>query len=306
MKSKLHNRIILANTLILFSTLIFPQQQNKFADDFLEFWATVKNNYAYFDKKNTDWDKVKSIYLPQADKAKTRDELITVLENAIEELYDNHFSLNTNLNSSTRLVPSGLDIWAEWINGKAIITEIRKGLSAEKAGCRNGMEIISINDVPIEQAVNNRIGKCIGKIDAEVRNFALKELLAGSYLKKRVIVVKENGKTLTLKPDEARGNLADSIRYASMLDFRVFDGGIGYIKLNNSLGENYVVQLFDSALYQLRNTKALIIDLRETPGGGSSVVARGIMSRFISSEMPYQKHVLPNEEKEYHIKRSWL
>jgi Tricorn protease C1 domain len=58
------------------------------------FWTDVKDNHAYFDKKHTDWNKVKTIYLPQAKNAKNRDELITVFENALEELYDNHFSLN--------------------------------------------------------------------------------------------------------------------------------------------------------------------------------------------------------------------
>jgi len=83
-------------TIFLVTAATFPQKQNEFAGDFLEFWTTVKDNYAYFDKKHTDWDKVKSIYLPQAENAKNKDELITIFENAIEELYDNHFSLNTN------------------------------------------------------------------------------------------------------------------------------------------------------------------------------------------------------------------
>jgi C-terminal processing protease CtpA/Prc len=291
--------------ILLLTAAVFFQQQNQFAGDFLEFWTTVKDNYAYFDKKHTDWDKVKSVYLPQAENAKNKDELITIFENAIEELYDNHFSLNTNLKSSTRLVPSGLDVWAEWINGKAVVTEVRKGFSADKAGFKNGMGIVSINGIPVEQAVNSRIGKCITTIDSEVKNYALKELLAGTYLKQRVFVVKQDGKIITLKPDEG-GNLLDNHKYASLLDFKTIEGSIGYIKFNNSLGETDVIQLFDSALYQLKDTKALIIDLRETPGGGSSVVARGIMSRFIASEMPYQKHVLPNEEKEFKIKRSWL
>ncbi len=168
------------------------------------------------------------------------------------------------------------------------------------------MEIVSINGSPVEQAVSSRIGKCITLFDTEVKNYALKELLAGTYLKQRVFVVKQDGKTITLKPDEINGNLLDNHKYTSLLDFKTIDGSIGYIKFNNSLGETDVIQLFDSALYQLKDTKALIIDLRETPGGGSSVVARGIMSRFIASEMPYQKHVLPNEEKEFQIKRSWL
>ncbi len=287
----------------------------QFADDFLVFWTDVKDNYAYFGKKHTDWNKVKSVYLPQAENAQNKNELITIFENAIEELYDNHFSLNTNRQSSTRLVPSGLDIWAEWINGKPVVTDVRKGFSADKVGVKNGMEIISINGIPTEQAVNNRIGKCITHIDTEVKNYALRQLLAGTYLTQRVIVVKQNarlndkvgqGKTATLNLDKTHGNLTDNYKYNSLLDFNTFDKNIGYIKFNNSLGQNDVIQLFDSALYQLKNTKALIIDLRETPGGGNSLVARGIISRFISNEKPYQKHILPNEEKEFKIKRSWF
>jgi carboxyl-terminal processing protease len=90
------------------------------------------------------------------------------------------------------------------------------------------------------------------------------------------------------------------------LESKTLDHNIGYIKINNSVGETEIIQLFDKALDQLKNTRALIIDLRETPSGGNSIVARGILSRFTTKEMPYQKHVLPNEEKEFKIKRSWF
>lgn len=291
--------------LVLTATTSF-KKPNKYGDDFLEFWNDVNDNYAYFQKKHTDWNKVKTLYLPQAEKANTKDELIAIFESAIEELYDNHFSLNTNRQTSTRLVPSGLDVWAEWTNGKAIVTEVRKGFSADNAGVKNGMEIVSINGTSIEQAVNNRIGKCITNIDTEVKNYALRQLLAGTYLVQRVIVVKQKGKTATINIDKPNGNLTDNYKHNALLEFKFINKNIGYIKFNNSLGENAVIPIFDSALYQLRNTNALIIDLRETPGGGNSLVARGILSRFISTERTYQKHVLPNEEKKYKIKRSWL
>lgn len=281
-------------------------KRNKFAEDFLEFWNDVKNNYAYFDKKHTDWEKVKTVYLPRAEKARHRNDLITILENAIEELYDNHFSLNTNLESSTRLVPTGLDIWAEWINDKPVVTEVRKDFSADLAGVKIGMEIISINGIPVERAVNDRAGKCITEIDTEVKNYALRQILAGTYLTERVIVFKQNADTITLNLDKERGNLTDNHEYNSLLDFRIIDDNIGYIRFNNSLGQTDLIQLFDSALDQLRDTRALIVDLRDTPSGGNSTVARGIMGRFITREMPYQKHVLPNEEKETSIKRSWI
>ena len=291
----------------LLTKCAWKTDNTNFTNDFLKFWTDVKDNYAYFHKKQTDWNKVKTVYLPQAKNAKNRDELITVLENALEELYDDHFSLNTNLKSSTRLVPTGLDIWAEWINDKPIITEVRKGFSAEKAGVKNGMELISINGIPIGNAVNSRIGKCINKIDTEIKNYALRQLLAGTYLTQRVIVVKQNGQTATINLDQGNKNITDNFKYDSLLSFKTLNDNVGYIKFNNSLGEADVIQLFDSALYRLKNTKALIIDLRETPSGGNTFVAKGIMSRFIKTEMPYQKHVIPdNGDKKFRIKKSWF
>jgi len=275
-------------------------------DDFLEFWENARTNYAYFDKKHTDWNRVKTIYLKQAEDARDENEIIRIFENAIEELYDNHFSLNKNLNSSTRMVPSGLDVWAEFINDKPIITEVRKGFSAYKAGMKSGMEIISINDVQIMDAVNNRIGKCITNIDDEVKNYTLRQLMAGTHSTPRRIVTRQLGTRATFNPDESFGNLTDNYRPDSLLEFRIIENNIGYIRFNNSLGQTEVISHFDNALNELKNTNALLIDLRETPGGGNSLVARGIMSRFITSELPYQKHVLPDEEKEFNIKRSWL
>lgn len=295
-----------AITILLLTGLTSCKHEKKFGGDFLEFWTDVKNNYAYFHTKHTDWNKVKTVYLPQAENAKNKNELITIFENALEELYDNHFSLNANLQSSTRLVPTGLDIWAEWINDKPIVTEVRKSFSAEKAGVKNGMELISINGVPIGQAVANRIGKCITNVDTEVKNYVLRQLLAGTYLTQRIIEVKENDKTKAINLD-TNGNLTDTYKYNSLLEFRTVDNNIGYIRLNNSLGQTDVLRLFDSALFQLKNTNALVIDLRDTPSGGNTVVARGIMSRFITTEMPYQKHALPdNGENGLKIKRSWF
>ncbi|MFI5141694.1 MAG: S41 family peptidase [Bacteroidia bacterium] len=258
-----HKIVLTCVAVFLIVGLTSFNNDTKFADDFLEFWTDVKNNYAYFDKKNTDWQKVKTNYLPQAQNAKTRNELIAILENAIEELYDNHFSLNTNLQSSTRLVPSGIDIWAEYINDKAIITEVRQNSPAHKAFIKPGAEIIAINGVPVNQAVNNRIGKCIIKINDEVKNYALKQLLAGTYLVKRVLTLKQNNNTTTITLNDVKDTTQ------ALLDFETLNNNIGYIKFNNSLGETRVVQQFDSALNNLKNTKALIIDLRSTPSGGT-------------------------------------
>ena len=72
------------------------------------------------------------------------------------------------------------------------------------------------------------------------------------------------------------------------------------------MGDNELIRHFDSVLSKLSNTAALILDLRETPSGGNTTVARAILGKFITKEGYYQKHELTSEEKESGIKRSWV
>jgi len=74
--------------------------------------------------------------------------------------------------------------------------------------------------------------------------------------------------------------------------------GIGYVRFNDSLGDSATVAAFDCALEALRDTNGLIIDLRDTPGGGNSSVARGVLGRFVEREQAYQKHVWPYQPVE--------
>jgi carboxyl-terminal processing protease len=55
----------------------------------------------------------------------------------------------------------------------------------------------------------------------------------------------------------------------------------------------------------MKNTKSLILDLRETPSGGNTTVAKAIMGWFVSTDHFYQKHEYYAEEKAYGVKSSW-
>lgn len=280
-------------------------QESIYSRDFLTFWETMRDNYGYFDIKKTDWDKVKEIYLPQTYAIQNKQEFIKLLELAIAELYDNHTHLLTNLSSSYRLAPSGLDIWAEWENGKCIIKEVRRSSGAEMCGLLAGMEIVSLNGTPIEDAFTRLIGRSVSQPDAEVNNWALRTLLVGNYESKRNIGVLINGELKEFYPD-AQQDIYSYYQYESPVEFKTVGRNFGYIRINNSLGDDAAISAFDSAMTVLENTNGMIIDLRETPGGGNSTVARAIMSRFISAELPYQRHELPAEEKVTGIKRSWV
>lgn len=276
--------------------------KEQFREDFKTFWETFRDNYAYFDIKQTDWNKVKEIYEPQIGGIKDKREFIRLLENMISELYDSHTQLMTNLSDSYRLVPSGLDIWAEWINGKSVITEVRRNSAADSAGIKAGMIVVSIDGAPTEKAIEPLFGKSLKRTDNVVKDWAVRVLLAGKHNAGRSIGIENKGRVIVY--DFEKGD--NKSENKNLLESRVLDNNVGYIKINNSLFNNDLINDFDNAVDFLFNTDGLILDLRDTPGGGNSVVARAIMSRFIDKEMPYQKHELPSEEREYGVKRSWV
>jgi carboxyl-terminal processing protease len=284
-----------------------PLTHQQYLEDFDFFWETIRDNYGYFSQKQTDWPRVRAIYRAQADTLTSRRAFVRVLENALSELYDNHAGMGTNRLDSRRLVPTGTDVWATFVNGQAVVQQVRAGYGAEKVGVRPGAVIETVNGVPVAEALRPWLGQTLRTPDPAARNFALGQLLAGDHLTPRVWTVRAGARTATVRPDEPTP-LLETTHYKGLLEVRRLGdkGETGYLKINNSLGDNRLIARFDSALTALQGTQSLILDLRETPSGGNTTVARAIMGRFIEKEAPYQRHELPNEALETGIPRRWL
>lgn len=271
------------------------------AEDFDVLWGYVRDNYAYFHRKATDWDSVRVLHRPRAASARTKRDLLAVLEDVMEELYDPHAHLGVNSASSPRLMPTGTDVWAEWREGRATITDVRAGSAAEAAGLRPGMEVVSVDAIPVRDAVRARLPLALRAPDPAAEDWALRAVLAGRRDRPvRIEVAAAQGpRALEFVPGPvapAEGPLSAS----------VLPGGVGYVRIHNALGDLALVAAFDSALAMLRETRALVLDLRDTPSGGNTTVARGILGRFVAELRPYQMHELPAEEREYGIRRTWV
>jgi carboxyl-terminal processing protease len=83
-------------------------------------------------------------------------------------------------------------------------------------------------------------------------------------------------------------------------------GGSSVIRFNNSLGNQATIAAFDKTMAALPRNTGLVLDLRDTPSGGNTSVARAIMSWFIDRPRSYQVHRLPSEERETGIARQWI
>jgi C-terminal processing protease CtpA/Prc len=279
----------------------FASAQTKYQKDFAFYWNTVKENLAYFDTQKTDWEKVKKIYQPAIDTVTNRDAFIQLLELMNNEFYNGHISLNTNLASSNRLIPTGADLWVKYENGQYIISAIRENYNADRCGLKTGMRIIRYNGEPVDSALRTFLPVSFSIYNKAMYEYAANMLLAGRHNVKREITTTWKGKERSYFPDTVIFS-SDTL----VVEYKKLSSGIGYIRINNSLGNDALIKSFDAALDSLWNTNGLIIDLRETPSGGNTTNARAIMSRFIDKEMPYQKHSIPAEEMQYGVKRSWI
>ena len=272
-----------------------------YLDDFDSAWAFIRDNYAYFEEKSVDWEQVRNLLRPRATVIRDRGEFIALLEDLVEHLYDHHAHLGVNTPSSPRLVPSGADLWAAHRGGTALITQVRAGSDGERAGLRPGMEIVAIDGRPVADAVDGRLPSALDREDPAARDWALRVLLAGRQNAEIHLEVWTGSR---LRRVEFRPGLAD--RAESPLTVAYLDDRIGYVRLHDSLGQAALVSAWDGALDDLRETDGLILDLRDTPGGGNTTVARGLLGRLVSEERPYQRHELPGEERRHGIRRVWV
>jgi carboxyl-terminal processing protease len=270
------------------------------AADFAAFCQFVEQDYAYFDTRTTDWERGCAAYAREAPGATTHDAYVALLERALGELYDHHAHLGTNTQQSPRLVPSQTDLVATWDDGKAIVAATRRDSAAERAGVQRGMQVVAIDGERVDAVVGRIAPKYLAVPDPVARTWALQVALAGRH------------ERATLRLQVREGARVREFEFApvypappALLSYGTV-GDVGYVRIHNTLGQQALVAEFDRALAELRGVRALVLDLRDTPSGGNSTVARGIMSRFVAKTMPYQRHEAVAELRSSGIRRRWI
>jgi carboxyl-terminal processing protease len=185
------------------------------------------------------------------------------------------------------------------------VTQVRPGSPAENAGVQAGEVVLKIGNVPVSEAVARRLEGNLCGDEARARDWALLAVLAGRRGEERLLEVRSRDGTV--RAVDLRGEPGDGKKRAPVETLRTGEGGrYGVIRFNDSLGEAEAAYAAIAAVRAMQDTDGMIIDLRETPGGGNTVVARAILGLFVEREAPYQKHELVEEERRYQVRRAWL
>ena len=246
----------------------------------------VRTEYVYFPEREAGWDEACTLARAEAatEAAATPPGHLAVLERLLDELWDNHVSLSTNSAASPRLVPSGSDYWLDWQSGEAVVTAVRPGSGAAKAGLEQGDIVREINGVPVLSAAAARMRTARTTISERRLEWALNAQAAGYRGDPRIVEIIRDNSVLELDLGNPEPPGTGDLVTAKMLP-----GGIGYIRFEDSLGNADTVAAFDAALDELGKRRKWIIDLRNTPGGGNTGVAEPILGRFIRGVKTYQR-----------------
>jgi carboxyl-terminal processing protease len=268
-------------------------------EDLNEIINDISQNYVYLNEKEVSIECIKDYYSSQINNIQTEEGTVLFFEYLLDEFYDNHLTLHTNRNSSYRLFAP---IYATIENEKPIITNIWQSQIKNLNLNVIGAEILQFNGKDFQQVINDFPTHCNDKNNPEVKEWITNKILAGRYNEARILTLKlSNNKKNKLDIDAIKLK-----KDSDLLTVKTIDD-IGIIRINNSLGNDNLVSEFDKALYNLFETKGIIIDLRNTIFGGDSYEARGIMSRFITEKKPYQQHSFIEKSKgNPDVERNWI
>ncbi len=253
------------------------------AADFDTLWKAVEARYAYFDR-GVDWRAARARWRPRAAGAQGRDALIAALDGLLAELADESVWLDAHAPGSPRPLPSATDLWAEWTGGDAVISAVRAGSVADVAGAVPGMRVAAVRGQPVEAAVRALL-RGARQSDPHARNWALRRLLAGPWAGQVAIEVRAGGRVRRLEIERQDLPPAGT---PPVVARRIGESrDLGYLRPKNNLAEASLVRHFDAAMLLFRDTRALILDLRETQSGGSPAVAEALLGRFAVRETPW-------------------
>jgi carboxyl-terminal processing protease len=287
---------------VALATSVHAAEPEKYRDDAQAIEGLINEQYAYLGRFPNSRVPLSTKLRQEAAQVDDRRSLLRYAERALLTLADHHAITGSSLPDSWAVVPSFADIWISKRGRDFVIDAVRDGSPAQHAGIERGDHLIAVTDVPTAQAVE-AFWADLGLVpDDERASFAARVLAAGRRDRPRILTVQRGSS----RPQRLElPNLYSARMNGAGIEFqRTADGLL--ITVNDSLGRSETIAAFDSAMEQAQPDQRVIIDLRNTPGGGNTTVARAILGWFVSEPRSYQVHELPVEQRRTGVARRWI
>jgi carboxyl-terminal processing protease len=216
---------------------------------------------------------------------------------------DPHFIVGPLDDADPNVFPTSSDLVIGLHGNAFVVIDVRQGSPADLGGVRPAWRLISIDGLLVDTAIE-RVwnGAVLARTDKQ-RAYAA--TLAANGLRKgtRALGFEAGGpRVITLENPFA---LAKRIEARPPLSVER-RGTMAVIRFENSLGKDETIEAFDEVIARIGSVEAVVLDLRNTPSGGNTNVARSIIGHFITEPRPYQMHEIPAVERKTSVPRRFV
>ncbi|MBW4612948.1 MAG: PDZ domain-containing protein [Desmonostoc vinosum HA7617-LM4] len=265
--------------LVWFGSSLLPTLAKSETRVFNEVWQTVNDNFYDAKFNGVDWKAMRQKYQPQVEKAKSNQEVASVINQMLAELRTSHTRFYTQNESAyyqllgifqplsgelkqrfQKVFPKGkieytsIGVFTKDINGKTFVSAILDDSPAAKAGLKVGDQLVSIDGSPYQQiqSFQDKAGKTVKLLIQRSPNSNTQQEIA-----------------IAPKIFDATTMFLDAQK-ASTQVIEQQGTKIGYVHIWSYAGQQYQQQLEQDLFYgRLRNAEGLVLDLREGWGGAS-------------------------------------
>jgi len=242
-------------------------------------WQGVNENYYDKNFNGMNWREVRTSFLPLAEAARDNAEFYGVLRRMIGELRDAHTRVYAPEDGFDRYRPAGttVGLTVRRIGNKPVVVWVEPGSEAARQGIQPGFVVAAVDGVPVEQALERArddAGDTSSLIARDMQSFG--RLFYG---------LRDTQVTITFIDEEAHERKIKLTRRFIEMPRRVssrrLPGDFGYIELTGFSQE--IERDFDQAMQSLKDTRGLVLDLRNN-GGGFVQTVEQVASYFFTNE----------------------
>lgn len=241
-------------------------------------WAEVKRNFVFMDRVKLNWDSLYVANIPRIMQAKDRKECFLILQNMAAQLGDGHTYVYAG-----DLQQSCVPLSTVLIDNRVYVDDVQSS-ALLKQGIRRGMELVSING---ESALDYGRKHIMPYVSSSTPQWTLHETYEGYAL---LTAAEKDTLNLTFASAGSKPLQFSYVMESGTWDLEtpkptlsldIKKGNIGYLRIRDFVGSD-IKQEFDRCYPALLKTSALIIDLRNNPGGNSGNA--DYMLRHLSSD----------------------
>jgi carboxyl-terminal processing protease len=252
----------------------FSSDKQRQIASFEKVWTTIRDKHWQKDPAGLNWQAIHAEFYPRIVNAKSDEEALAIMREMLARLKQTHFGIFPAAVYNDVEGEGGGDgtpgIETRVLEGKAIVTDLDPGSSAERAGVKRGWVVESVNGRPLAPLIQKL------KSDPEIHDLALERAvharLTGMIGDKIAISFLDGSSAPVTRDLDLGPERGQAARFGNLPPMHVFFeskklGNTGYVRFNMFLDLVRVMSSFGDAVESCMQCDGLIVDLRGNPGG---------------------------------------